>query len=401
MSVPISVPVLAEQRSLTDGRETGTYGIYIHVPFCVQKCSYCSFYSVSGHSKWFDRYVSAVHALIEQEAQSRWSQERQVETIFFGGGTPTVLASEQLVFLLLQCGRRFDCQPGEIETSIEVNPATIDYDGLVLLRRGGFNRISIGVQSLDDRELERIGRLHTAADAIGTVALAGKAGFDNLSLDLMYGLPGQDVSSWQQTLEQALALKPDHMSMYELTIEQGTPFSVLAGQGGLDLPDEDEVLAMMDHTCRTMEQSGLQRYEISNYARPGYECRHNVNYWNNGSYLGFGPAAVSCKSGRRMTMLADVEQFCKSALAGQPVVIDEEELTPEERFRETVIMGLRMTRGVTLNALEKRFGINLIAYYGETLDRLMKQGMVEVQQGRLRLTDQGLLLANTVMAELV
>ena len=377
------------------------FGIYIHVPFCVRKCSYCSFYSVAGQGKWFDQYVAAVHAQIKQAAQSRWSRERKVESIFFGGGTPTVLDPEQLVFLLQQCGLRFGCQHEEIEISVEVNPATIDYDGLVRLRRGGFNRISIGVQSLNDLELKRLGRLHTVDDALHTVAMARKAGFYNLSMDLMYGLPGQGVAGWQQTLDRALAVAPDHLSIYELTLEQGTPFFVRAGQGELDLPDEDEVLAMMDHTCRTLEQSGLQRYEISNYARPGHECRHNVNYWNNGSYFGFGPGAVTCKSGRRTTTLADVKQFCERMQSGQLVCVDEEELTPEERFRETVIMGLRMTRGVSLNALEKRFGINLITYYGATLDQLMRQQLLEVQQGRLRLTDRGLLLANTVMAELV
>lgn len=158
---------------------------------------------------------------------------------------------------------------------------------------------------------------------------------------------------------------------------------------------------MLDHTCWIMERADFQRYEISNYARPGHECRHNVNYWNNGSYLGFGPGAVTCKSGRRMTALADVEQFCERIQAGQPVRVDEEELSPEERFRETVIMGLRMTRGVSLNALEKRFGINLITYYGATLDQLIMQQLLEIHQGRLRLTERGLLLANTVMAELV
>jgi oxygen-independent coproporphyrinogen-3 oxidase len=401
MSVPTSVPILAEPRSLTGDRETGTYGIYIHVPFCVRKCPYCSFYSVAGQDKWFDQFVAAVHAQVKQAAQSKWSRERQVESVFFGGGTPTVLDPEQLVFLLQECGLRFNCKHEKIETSIEVNPATIDHTGLVRLRRGGFNRISIGVQSLHDRELKRLGRLHTVDDALHTVAMAREAGFADLSMDLMYGLPRQDVAGWKQTLDRALSAAPDHLSIYELTLEQGTPFFARAGQDELGLPDEDEVLAMLDHTCRIMERADFQRYEISNYARSGHECRHNVNYWNNGSYLGFGPGAVSCKSGRRMKAPADVEQFCECMQSGQLVCVDEEELSSEERFRETVIMGLRMTCGVGLNALEKRFGINLITYYGAALDQLMKQQLLEVHQGRLRLTERGLLLANTVMAELV
>ncbi len=377
------------------------FGIYIHVPFCVRKCAYCSFFSVAGQNKWFDQYVTAVHAQIEQAVLSGWSRNRQVESIFFGGGTPTVLAPGQLVFLLQQCGQGFSYRQEEIEISIEVNPATIDSDGLVCLRKEGFNRISIGVQSLDDGELERLGRVHTAADAIRTVRLARQAGFDNLSLDLMYGLPGQDVASWQYTLEQTLALQPDHLSIYELTIEQGTPFCERAGQGELDLPDEDEVLAMLSHTNRTMKAAGFHRYEISNYARPGYECRHNVNYWNNGSYLGFGPAAVTSRSGRRMTAVGDVEQFCRRILTGQTVYVDEEELTPEERFRETVIMGLRMTSGLNLKVLEQRFGINLISYYGAVIDQLLGEHLLNIEQGRLHLTERGLLLADSVMAELV
>lgn len=312
-----------------------------------------------------------------------------------------MLPPEQLIELLQECGHSFGGSFEEMEVSVEVNPATIDYNGLVELRQAGFNRISIGVQSLDDGELARLGRVHTAAEARATVCQAQKAGFAHLSLDLMYGLPGQDLTSWQQTLEKAFSLSPDHISMYELTIEGQTPFSVLADQGNLDLPDEDEVLAMMDHAGMIVQQSGLNRYEISNYARPGYECRHNINYWNNGSYFGFGPGAVSCQSGRRMTTVSDVEEFCSRVQRGESVCVDEEELTVEQRFRETVIMGLRMLAGLSLSGLESRFSINPLAYYGATLDRLLQQGLVEIQQGRMQLTGQGLLLANSVMAELV
>ncbi len=401
MNVLSSGRALAEQSTPAGSRHPLSYGIYIHVPFCVQKCAYCSFYSVSGQNKWFDQYVGAVKTLIGGEALSDWHTGRQLESIFFGGGTPTVLPPEQLIELLQECGRNFGGIFAEMEVSVEVNPATIDYSGLVELRQAGFNRISIGVQSLDDSDLARLGRVHTAAEARETVFQAQKAGFANLSLDLMYGLPGQDLTSWQQTLEKAFSLSPDHISMYELTIEGKTPFAVLAGQGSLDLPDEDEILAMMDHAGMIVQQCGLNRYEISNYARPGYECCHNINYWNNGSYLGFGPGAVSCQSGRRMTMVADVEQFCCRVQRSESVLVDEEELTVEERFRETVIMGLRMLAGLSLNGLETRFGINLLEYYGETLDRLLQQGLIEIQQGRIRLTRQGLLLANSVMAELV
>jgi oxygen-independent coproporphyrinogen-3 oxidase len=401
MTAPTSVPALADPQSPAASRQTPTYGVYIHVPFCIRKCSYCSFYSLPGHGKWFDQYVETVTTLIKQQASSAWLKGRQPESIFFGGGTPTVLLPEQLVGILHECRRSFGGTFTELEVSVEVNPATIDYKGLACLHRGGFNRISIGAQSLDDSELRRLGRVHTAADVYATVRQARKAGFANLSLDLMYGLPEQQPARWRQTLNQALELQPDHLSLYELTVEEKTPFAVLAGQGALDLPGEEDVLAMMDYSCRIVEQSGLKRYEISNYARSGYECFHNINYWQNGSYLGFGPGAVSCISGLRTTMPADVEQFCRRVKAGTSVVTHEEKLTSEERFRETVIMGLRMLRGVSLSELENRFAVNPVTYYGATLDRLMEQQMVEINDGCLRLTSQGLLLANMVMSELV
>jgi oxygen-independent coproporphyrinogen-3 oxidase len=394
LTVRISVPVLTEQHP-------ATFGVYIHVPFCVQKCAYCSFYSIPRGRKWFDLYVEAVRTQIRQAARNDWCRGRRVETIFFGGGTPSLLLPAQLASLLQACGHDFACRPVSMETSLEVNPATIDYDGFVRLRRAGFNRVSIGVQSLVDRELQVIGRMHTADEAIQTVARARKAGFANLSLDLIYGLPGQDLASWQQTLERALGLAPDHLSVYELTLEQGTPLAARLGQGTLELPDEEEVLAMLDLTVGMVSRAGLDRYEISNYGRPGYACRHNINYWHNGSYLGFGPAAVSCMSGRRLTAVADVEQFCLRVQNGESVVVDQEELSREARFRETVIMGLRMVAGVSLEGLAARFGINAVSYYGETLARLLKQQLLEISGGQLRLTGQGLLLADSVMAELV
>jgi len=379
----------------------GTFGVYIHVPFCLKKCAYCSFFSVAGKRQWYDRYVEAIAALITTDACSGKVSERRATTIFFGGGTPSMLPPAQLVALLHHCLQHFSCEADSTEISIEVNPATIDFDGLVCLRRGGFNRLSLGVQSFVDTELTRLGRAHTAAEALATFSLARKAGFNNLSLDLMYGLPDQNLQSWQQTLNTALELEPDHLSMYELTLEAGTPFFEQEQAGKLHLPEEEDVLAMMAHSRATLKHSDLARYEISNYAVPGYACRHNVNYWNNGSYQGYGPGAVSCMSGERTTTTTDVERFCLGVLAGHSVVEDREVLLREHRFRETVVMGLRMVAGVSLEGLEDRFGYDLLLYYGETLDRLLDQHLLEINRGNLCLTSQGLLLANTVMSELV
>ncbi len=376
-------------------------GLYIHVPFCVRKCTYCSFYSLAGAGQRQGRYVQAVLTQLQQAAAVAEYRRLRPGSVFFGGGTPTVLAVSELELLLARCCAAFDLEPGSVETSIEINPATMDQQGLTRLRRAGFNRLSIGVQSLDARELKVLGRVHTAAQAGDTVRQARQAGFDNLSLDLMYGLPGQDLHHWQQTLESALALEPDHLSIYELTLEPGTPLVAQVNRGELSLPNEEIVLAMLELTGRMLEKRGLQRYEISNHARPGFRCRHNLNYWHNGTYLGFGPAAVSCLAGRRWTNIADLEQFCTLVEQDRSVVADQEELAPEARFRETVVMGLRMLDGVSLSSLEARFGIDGLKYYGDRLKRLVTQQLLVLDGDMLRLTEQGLLLANTVMAELV
>ncbi len=375
-------------------------GLYLHVPFCLQKCPYCSFYSLSGRLDLSTRFVAAVNRQIERFSTRRETREQPFATIFFGGGTPTMLPPTILTDLLQACLDRFP-HANELEISIEVNPATIAQEGLQLLRRGGFNRLSIGVQSLNDQELKRIGRAHSANEAMQTVRMARQAGFTNISLDLMYGLPGQDEQSWQENLNRALALEPDHLSLYELTIEENTPFGRRLNRNDLQLPDEEKVLAMMETTRRLTSGVGLSRYEISNYARPGLQCRHNINYWQNGHYVGLGPGAVSRIGATRFTAVTDMELFCERLENERKEWQEEETLDKETRFRETVIMGLRMTKGVSLDALNKRFGIDPAVYYGTTLKLLMEQELVEMQQGWLRLTEPGLLLANTVMAQLV
>jgi oxygen-independent coproporphyrinogen-3 oxidase len=369
-------------------------GLYLHVPFCLKKCAYCSFYSLPGRQD-FHRYLAAVNKQFRQ-----FSAERPLTSIFFGGGTPTMLPPEDLRLLLTACRQQFRCSEN-VEISIEVNPATVDLSALQTLQRAGWNRLSIGVQSFQDAELQRLGRPHSAADAIQTVTLARDAGFANIGLDLMYGLPGQSLSAWQATLVQVLRLAPQHLSIYELTIEAGTPFARQQERGELPLPDEDTGLRMLETTGQMVSQAGFRRYEISNYAQPGYECRHNLNYWRNGDWIGLGPSAVSSLAGTRCTAVADVNEFCRRLEQGEDVWQDRETLEPEAAFRETVVLGLRMTAGVSLLQLRRRFGIDAASYYGETLAKLLRLEMLEIAQDYLRLTAAGLLLADTVMAELV
>jgi len=372
--------------------------LYIHIPFCVSKCPYCSFVSWPGMENLHQRYVTAL--LREAEELSRNVSVQSLSTLFLGGGTPTILGGQELADIVTACKELFGFSQ-QAEISIEANPKTVDLAKLILLRRSGINRLSIGVQSLKDTELQLLGRPHSAEDAITAVSLARTAGFDNISLDLMYGIPGQNHKSWQQSLEQALSLTPDHLSLYELTVEQGTPFYQQLDQGRLSLPNEDELTTMDQITATLCRQAGLAQYEISNYARPGQECRHNINYWQNGPYLALGAGAVACLDGRRRQKTRDPRLFCEQIESGQSVVQEEEWLESAASFRETVIMGLRMNQGVSKERLQRRYQMGLDDYYGDTLIRLVDQGLLEMTASHLRLTARGRVFANQVMAELV
>lgn len=376
--------------------------LYIHIPFCLSKCPYCSFVSHTGMDRLHQRYAAALlREAREVKRLSRNISLLPLATLFLGGGTPTHLPGRELAEIVTGCTGLFGLSD-QAEISIEANPKTIDPAKLTLLRESGINRLSIGVQSFNDRELHSLGRPHSAADATTAVRQAREAGFDNLSLDLMYGLPGQDQQSWQQSLEQALSLSPKHLSLYELTVEEGTPYHLQQEQGQLDLPDEEEVAAMDQITATLCQKAGLEQYEISNYARPGYECRHNINYWRNGPYLSLGAGAVGCTDGRRQRNITDPRRYCEQIESGQSVVQEEECLEPAASFRETVIMGLRMSCGVSREHLQRRYEMDLHGCYGDTtLTRLVDQGLLEMTASHLRLTARGRIFANQVMAELV
>lgn len=393
---PSSNPSGTEQRH--DNRNCG---LYLHIPFCLRKCLYCSFFSVPSREAQTARYCRALIRQKELLDRLDWTGGCTIKTVFFGGGTPTVLPVDKLIALLEAFCRSFPIRQDHAEISLEANPATVTQKELAGLFMAGFNRLSIGVQSFADEELQLLGRPHTAEEARSSFIMARKAGFTNISMDLMYGLPGQSIASWGETLRQALALEPDHLSIYELGIEPGTVFAGLREQGKLTLPEESEVLEMMAMALEQTAGKGLQRYEISNYAMPGKECRHNLNYWENGSYWGLGAGGVSSLAGRRFAGIEDIDKFCRQVEAGDPAIGEIEILEHEARFRETVIMGLRMTRGISVAGLELRFGINVHEYYGDLIYRLQQDGMVEADDDIVRLTGKGLVFANRVMAELV
>ena len=373
-------------------------GLYIHLPFCLSKCPYCSFASFPRQKHLWKRYVEAVIKDLRKVAAT--TEIAAIDTIFLGGGTPTVLPVELLSAILDTCRDSF-CLENTAEISIEANPGTVTKHDLLRLRCSGVNRISFGVQSLNDTELNLLGRRYSSESALAILVAARQVGFTNISIDLMYGLPGQDHRAWEKNLEEIFKIRPDHLSCYQLTIEDGTPFAKRLTDGDFFSADEKEIEKMDKLTIEWAWAMGLEQYEISNFARPGFECRHNVNYWMNGNYHAAGAAAVSCIDGRRQKRVSLPLQYCRRLERGADPVIDEEFLDMQASFRESVVMGLRMVRGVCRKDLVARYGVDVQTYYGPLLDDLQDQGLLVLGETHLWLTARGRRLANRVMVELV
>jgi oxygen-independent coproporphyrinogen-3 oxidase len=380
-------------------------GIYVHIPFCQTKCPYCSFVSYPDADATFKaRYMEALLQQAKEMAEHPWSKGRTFDSLFIGGGTPTAVDTEMLAAFIEECltEYRFTDAHGKLpEVTIETNPNMISKSMLAGLRRAGVNRLSLGVQSFSDTMLDCLGRSHSSADAVNAVGCARAEGFQNINLDMMYGLPGQTIEDWQKTLDKAMELSPEHLSVYELTIEEETPFAGLATQGKLQLPAEEEVLSMFWLAREKLNHNEYLHYEISNYGRSGFQCVHNVNYWQNGSYLGLGAGAVACFSGIRLKSTDKPEQFTRLINKQLLPFREGEALSLDARFRETVIMGLRMTAGVSCVQLAKRFGIVPQEYYGRILTDLVEQRLLAEDSDWLRLTEKGLSLANQVFMQLV
>ena len=373
--------------------------IYIHVPFCAKKCAYCDFASFSGREADWGRYFDEILTEIR-----RWSDvtdfgllrdEYRVGTVFVGGGTPTLVDAGYIEKVLDACR---DVAPFEedAEITIEGNPGTLTPDGLAAYRRAGVNRLSLGAQSFDDGLLRTLGRIHTAGQTGKAVHMAREAGFDNINLDLMYALPGQDMGQWADTLDAAVALGVPHISAYSLIVEPGTQMAARVASGALAVPDDDAVNAMQRQAISRLNAAGYRRYEISNYARPGYECRHNLVYWNRGDYLGLGCAAHSLLGGRRFHNPESVDDY----LAGVRRQ-DETRLTARDVMEETLMLSTRTVQGLDLAAWERAFGACFERGREDAIGRLEKGGLVERAGGRLRLTTRGMEVQDAVVLELL
>jgi oxygen-independent coproporphyrinogen-3 oxidase len=365
--------------------------LYIHFPFCRRRCGYCSFVSYQGRESDIPEYVKA----LKKELILRATDQR-VCSIYFGGGTPSLLSPEQIHEILSVVHSHFTVNEAS-EVTLEANPGTVDEIYLTAVRKAGINRLSLGVQSLDDGELALLGRIHTAAEAREAVRLARNAGSTNLSLDLIYGLPGQTLSSWHRTLDEVIGLSPDHISLYPLTLEDDAPMRLAIQRGEMPPLDPDLTADQYELAQDTLEEHGYLHYEISNWAKQGYECKHNMVYWQNLPYLGVGVAAHSYIDGHRLANTTDLDSYLNAFSRNSPPAWElDEEIVPELQLSETVILGLRLSEGVCLEGIRSRFGIDLLKHYSQQVDETAALGLLEYSGQRIRLTRRGRLLGNEV-----
>ena len=366
-------------------------GLYIHIPFCRSKCAYCDFYSLPDSESRMDDYCHALERHLAEVAPQ--ASCHLVDTVYFGGGTPSYLGFERLCRLLGTVKKLYKVDKNA-EITLEANPDSAgDKKALKRLRRAGFNRISLGVQATDDETLRAIGRIHTWQQAQDAVAAARKAGFKNLSLDLIYGLPGQTMEQWEKTLSDAVGLLPEHLSCYGLKLEEGTP--LYRQRDSLTLPDDEAQADMYLYAVEYLRQNGYEQYEISNFARPGHASRHNLKYWTLGEYAGFGPGAYSDFGGVRYGYIRDLDRY----IAGELVLAESEHIPVSEREMEYIMLRLRTTEGMNIREFENRFRRRFDPL-GARLEVYADHGLAQRTEQGWRLTPRGFLVSNQIIGEL-
>ena len=371
-------------------------GIYVHVPFCRSKCRYCDFYSLSCQDDHLmDDYLKAICTHIKETGPL--APGYRVDTVYFGGGTPSFLGADRVAVILTTIRQCFDVSP-RAETTFEANPDSITPRLLRRLKSEGFNRVSLGIQTDDDALLETLGRPHTYADAVTAVEKIRKAGYQNLSVDLMYGLPGQTPERWQDTLVNVLQLKPDHISCYGLKVEKGTPLYDIKDVCGL--PDDDTQADMYLAAVEILKSRNYRHYEISNFAKKDKASKHNLKYWTGGEYLGFGPDASSDFAGKRFAMVRDLRGYIDGILSHGQVIADLQEIPPRERAGEYLMMRLRTSIGISKEEYEKQYLLPF-APLEEILENCRQRNHALRSDGRWRLTPEGMLLSNTILSDLL
>ncbi len=369
-----------------------TLGVYIHIPFCVQKCVYCDFLSAPATRKIQQAYLNALKREIEEEAKDY--REYVIETVFFGGGTPSILEAEDIaecIHLL----KRYYSMSGDAEITIEMNPGTASKEKLEGLKKAGVNRLSIGLQSAQNEELKMLGRIHTWEEFVDTYKMAREAGFTNVNVDLMSALPGQNLKTWEETLQKVLELEPEHISAYSLIIEEGTVLYDKLEQYP-PIPSEEEDRIMYQRTKQLLSEKGYERYEISNYAKKGCESRHNTRYWVRKAYVGFGLGASSMVADRRWSNTGEMADYLEAKIEKKE---DFHILTQEECMEEYMFLGLRMVKGVSEKRFFDLFGKQMEEVYGKVIQKWKKEGFLQKEEGRVYLTDKGIDVSNVILAE--
>lgn len=372
-------------------KENSPMEIYIHIPFCIRKCDYCDFLSgPSGPEEQADY----VQALLREIQAVEEGEGRSVSSIFIGGGTPSVLDERLLGDILREIRNRFKMEE-DAEITIEVNPGTANIGKLQAYREMGINRLSIGLQSPEDRELKILGRIHNYGQFLETYQEARTVGFDNINIDLMSAIPDQTYEGWVKNLRTVAELEPEHISAYSLIVEEGTPFAARK----LNLPDEDTEYNMYEATAQILKEYGFEQYEISNYARKGRKCRHNVGYWTRQDYLGFGLGASSLYGKERFANTADMKKYLENSKNPEKIREKEPSLTREDEMAEFMFLGLRMTKGISKADFQRCFGCTIESVYGEVLEKYESMELLLEKGGRIFLSREGIHVSNSIMAE--
>ncbi len=375
-------------------------GLYFHIPFCLSKCAYCDFFSfVPSNEDLISRYIGAV--IKHMEEYSRSAAEHTVDSVFIGGGTPTCVPTEELIKLIRAAKKNFNIAKGA-EFTIEANPATVDVKSLKRLRRAGVNRISIGLQSGDEGELKALSRIHTRRQFEDSFRAARLAGFDNINVDLMFGIPGQTMQSLMRNLRYLVRMNPEHISLYNLKIEPGTPFDVHRAE--LNLPSEDEEADMYLAAVEFLNVQGYPQYEISNFARHGFHCRHNLKYWTGGEYLGFGPSAHSYFANNRFSFVRNLDLYLNAIeipASRIKLTAQCDEISPRERLGEYIMLHMRLCSGVCLSEFAREFGQDFDFLYGRKMQRYIDAGYAVRRRDSVALTPAGMFVSNYILSDIL
>ena len=371
-------------------RKDNSFELYIHIPFCVRKCAYCDFLSAPGSEEAKASYTKA----LLREIEAVKTEKREVSSIFVGGGTPSALSPSLMGDIFEKIHESFSVAQ-DAEITIEANPGTLSKEKLFLYKNAGINRLSLGLQSPEAAELKSLGRIHTYEEFLESFSLAREAGFQNINVDLMCALPDQTYEGWIRNLRTVAALHPEHISAYSLIIEEGTPFA----KRKLNLPDEDTEYRMYEDTAGILAEYGYEQYEISNYAKKGLACRHNIGYWTRKEYLGLGLGAASLWGNQRFSNTSDFSAYLKESGSPETIRENREILSLEDEMSEFMFLGLRMTEGVSKAEFLESFGTPIESVYGKVLDKYKNMGLLEEKEGRIFLTRAGIHVSNGVMAE--